>query len=82
MKPVGIVLCLLLLWALPASAQTPRFEVSGGYSFMRDQDRSEDFPAGWVVLRCRQHHQLGWRRRRGRQQPPDVRGLPAGPVHQ
>ena len=49
MKPVGIVLCLLLLWALPASAQTPRFEISGGYSFMRDQDRSEDFPAGWVA---------------------------------
>lgn len=45
----GIVLGLVLLWALPASAQTPKFELSGGYAFMRDQDRSEDFPAGWFA---------------------------------
>jgi hypothetical protein len=49
MKLVALVLGLVLLAALPASAQTPRFELSGGYSFMRDQDRSEDFPAGWVA---------------------------------
>jgi opacity protein-like surface antigen len=45
----GIVLSLVLLWALPAGAQTPQFEFSGGYAFMRDQDRSEDFPAGWFA---------------------------------
>ena len=48
MTRAGIVLGLLLL-AAPASAQTPRFELSGAYSFMRDQDRSEDFPVGWVA---------------------------------
>jgi hypothetical protein len=46
---VGIVWCLVLLCALPASAQTPRFELSAGYSFLRDQDRAEDFPAGWFA---------------------------------
>jgi hypothetical protein len=38
-----------LLAAMPASAQAPRFEFAGAYSFMRDQDRSEDFPVGWVA---------------------------------
>ena len=45
----GAVLWLLLLAAVPSSAQTPRVEISGGYSFMRDQDRSETFPVGWVA---------------------------------
>jgi hypothetical protein len=49
MRVVGLGLCLVVLWAVPAMAQTPRFEVSGGYSFMHDEDRSEDFPAGWVA---------------------------------
>jgi len=49
MKLGGVVLCLFLLGALPLEAQTPRAEVSGAYSFMHDQDRSEDFPAGWVA---------------------------------
>ena len=44
-----LVVVVLLLGVAPASAQTPRVELSGGYSFMRDQDRSEDFPAGWVA---------------------------------
>ncbi len=49
MTRVGVVLCLLLLGAVPSSAQTPRVEISGGYSFMHDQDRAEDFPAGWFA---------------------------------
>jgi hypothetical protein len=49
MKLVWLVVCLVLLAALPASAQTPRVEISGGYSFMHDQDREEDFPAGWFA---------------------------------
>jgi hypothetical protein len=49
MTRVVLVLCLLLPWALPAGAQTPKFEISGGYAFMRDQDRAEDFPAGWFA---------------------------------
>ena len=48
MKLGGVVLCLFLL-ATPSYAQTPRAEISGGYSFMHDNDRSEDFSAGWVV---------------------------------
>ena len=43
------MLCLFLLGALPLNAQTPRAEISGGYSFMHDNDRSEDFPAGWAA---------------------------------
>jgi opacity protein-like surface antigen len=49
MKRVGLVLCVLLLAGVPAGAQTSRFEVSGAYAFMRDQDRAEDFPSGWVA---------------------------------
>jgi opacity protein-like surface antigen len=49
MKLGGALLCLLLLAAMPSSAQTPRSEISGGYAFMRDQDRSETFPVGWVA---------------------------------
>ena len=49
MKLIRGVLCLLLLEALPSSAQTPRLEISGAYAYMRDQDRSEGFPAGWVA---------------------------------
>jgi Outer membrane protein beta-barrel domain len=45
----GVVLCLFLLGTLPLKAQTPRAEISGGYSFMHDYDRSEDFPVGWVA---------------------------------
>lgn len=48
MKRLGVVLCLVLL-AAPASAQTPRAEISGAYAVMRDQDREETFPAGWVA---------------------------------
>jgi opacity protein-like surface antigen len=48
MKLGGVVLCLFLLGA-PLYAQTPRAEISGGYSFMHDNDRAEDFSAGWVA---------------------------------
>lgn len=48
MTRIGVVLSLFLL-ALPASAQTPRAEISGGYAVMRDQDRAETFPVGWVA---------------------------------
>jgi opacity protein-like surface antigen len=49
MKRAGLVLGLVLLTVIPATAQAPRFEFAGGYTFMRDQDRSEDFPAGWIA---------------------------------
>lgn len=49
MKLGGVLLCLFLLGAVPVYAQTPRAEISGGYSFMHDNDRSEDFPVGWVA---------------------------------
>jgi opacity protein-like surface antigen len=49
MTRIGAVLGLLLLAGLPASAQTPRAEISGGYAVMHDQDRAERFPAGWVA---------------------------------
>lgn len=49
MKLGGIVLCLCLLGTVPVKAQTPRAEISGGYSFLHDQNRSENFPAGWVA---------------------------------
>jgi hypothetical protein len=48
MKVGGAVVCLFLLGAAPLYAQgTPRAELSGGYSFMRDADRGEDFSTGW-----------------------------------
>jgi hypothetical protein len=49
MRRIGSVLCLLLLTPAPSRAQTPSVEISGGYAFMRDQDRAEKFPAGWVA---------------------------------
>lgn len=49
MKLGGFVLCLFLLGTVPLKAQTPRAEISGGYSFLHDHDRSENFPAGWVA---------------------------------
>jgi len=49
MRVGGVVLCLFLLGAVPLAAQTPRAEISAGYSFMHDQNRSENFPAGWVA---------------------------------
>jgi hypothetical protein len=48
MTRIGIALCLLVV-AAPSSAQTPRADISAGYAVMRDQDRRETFPAGWVA---------------------------------
>ncbi len=31
------------------AADTPRFELGAGYTFMRDTVRSESFPAGWAL---------------------------------
>jgi opacity protein-like surface antigen len=50
MRVGGVVLCLFLLGAAPLyAADTPKFELSGGYSFMHDTDRAEDFPTGWYA---------------------------------
>ena len=48
MRRAGVVLSLLLA-GTTLHAQTPRAELSAGYSFMRDVERDEDFPYGWVV---------------------------------
>jgi opacity protein-like surface antigen len=48
MRVGGAVVCLFLLGVAPLYAQgTPRVELSGGYSFMHDADRDEDFSTGW-----------------------------------
>jgi opacity protein-like surface antigen len=48
MRVGGAVVCLFLLGVAPSYAQgTPRAELSGGYSFMHDADRGEDFSTGW-----------------------------------
>ena len=48
MRVGGAVVCLFLFAATPLHAQgTPRAELSGGYSFMHDMDRNEDFSTGW-----------------------------------
>jgi opacity protein-like surface antigen len=48
MRVGAVVVCLFLVGAAPAYAQgTPRAELSGGYSFMHDMDRGEDFSTGW-----------------------------------
>ena len=48
MRVGGALVCLFLLGAGPLYAQgTPRAELSGGYSFMHDVDRGEDFSTGW-----------------------------------
>ena len=49
MTRIGAVLCFFLLATVPSAAQAPRAEISGAYAVLRDQDRSETFPAGWVA---------------------------------
>ena len=50
MRVTGVALCLMLCGAAPVfAADTPKFDVLGAYSFMRDTSRSETFPAGWVA---------------------------------
>ena len=51
MRLSAAILLLSLMAATPCRAQAaaPRFEIAGGYSFVRDQDSSINFPAGWMV---------------------------------
>jgi hypothetical protein len=59
MRLSSTVLILLLISVVSAAAQSansPRYEVAGGYQFMRDQDiakqdpdLSANFPAGWMA---------------------------------
>jgi hypothetical protein len=49
MPRAAVVLAVSLLAAASAAAQTPRAELFGGYAFMHDTDRSEDFGVGWLV---------------------------------
>jgi opacity protein-like surface antigen len=52
MRVRSAALLLVGLFASPLMAQaqgTPRYEIAGGYSFMHDQDISENFPKGWVL---------------------------------
>src|SRR5262245_14085441 len=50
MRVGGVALFVWLLGAAPLlAADTPRYEVGGAYSFLRDTDRAESFPAGWAV---------------------------------
>ena len=40
----------VLISPVAAHAQDlPRYEIAVGYSFLRDQDSSYNFPGGWVV---------------------------------
>jgi hypothetical protein len=50
MRVGAVVLCILLSGAVPLlAADTPRYEIAGAYAFLHEQNRSEDFPAGWAV---------------------------------
>jgi hypothetical protein len=50
MRAVAIVFCISIFGVSPLfAADTPRFELGAGYTFMRDTDRGESFPAGWAV---------------------------------
>src|SRR6185503_1519461 len=50
MRVGAAAVCLFLLGVAPSYAQgTPRAELSGGYSFMHDTDRGEDFSTGWYA---------------------------------
>jgi len=50
MRVAALALCLCIVGVSPLfAADTPRFELGAGYTFMRDTDRAESFPAGWLV---------------------------------
>jgi hypothetical protein len=56
MRLTVAVLILISISVVSAAAQSPRYEVAGGYQFMRDQDMakrdpdlSANFPAGWMA---------------------------------
>ena len=50
MRVAAIAFVALLSGAAPLRAQdTPQFDVAGTYGFMRDTNRSQNFPAGWAL---------------------------------
>ena len=50
MRVAVLVFCVSIVGVSPLfAADTPRFELGAGYTFMRDTDRAESFPAGWAV---------------------------------
>jgi len=51
MKRVASLLCLMSLLIIPRSAMAGDglpIEVSGGYSYLHDQDAASNVPSGWV----------------------------------
>jgi hypothetical protein len=51
MKPVACLLCLMPFLAIPHAAMAADgvpLDVSGGYSYLHDQDASSNFPSGWT----------------------------------
>jgi len=50
MKVAAVVVGLVLFGAAPLlAADTPKFELAGGYAFMQDTSRSEGYPPGWAA---------------------------------
>ena len=52
MKRVASLLCLMSLLVIPhavIAADGVPVEVSGGYSYLHDQDASLNFPSGWTA---------------------------------
>jgi len=50
MRATSIALCLLLFGTAPLfAADTPQLEIAGSYTFLRDTNRSDSFPAGWAA---------------------------------
>jgi len=51
MKRVACLLCLMSFLAIPDAAMAADgvpVDVSGGYSYLHDQDASSNFPSGWT----------------------------------
>lgn len=52
MKRVASLLCLMFVLTIPhavLAAEGGPIEVSGGYSYVHDQDASSNFPSGWTA---------------------------------
>lgn len=50
MRIAALVLVASIVGVSPLfAADTPRVELGAGYTFMRDTDRGESFPAGWAI---------------------------------
>ncbi len=51
MKRVACLMCLMSLLVIPRAAKAADgvpIDVSGGYSYLHDQDASSNFPSGWT----------------------------------